>query len=137
MMKCCRLDANVLLRFLRDDDAVQSPQARTLLAQAQAGKLVLAASVLTVAEVFYALRTSYGMARGDAARLLAQVVKAGVIAVEREEQVAEALMRVEQTNVDFGDAMLATEAAAGGEEVATFDRDFDRFPDVTRYAWVD
>ncbi len=136
MMNCCRLDANVLLRFLRDDDVVQSVQARTLLASAQKGEVNLAASVLTMAEVFYALRASYGFSRSEAAELLTRVLRTDVIDVERAETVANALERVQHANVDFGDAMLAAEAAATRDEVATFDRDFERFPDVKRYAWV-
>jgi predicted nucleic-acid-binding protein len=136
-MKRCRLDANVLLRFLRNDDPVQSPQAQSLLVRAQKGELHLAISVLTVAEVFYALRASYKQSRLVAAKALLELVQTGVIEVEHEQLLASALERVSAANVDFGDAMLAAEAAAAGDEVASFDRDFTRFPDIKMYAWHD
>ena len=54
-MKRLHLDANVVLRFLRDDDVKQSPAARRLIGEASEGKIVLALSAVTVGEIFYAL----------------------------------------------------------------------------------
>ncbi|MGI8604455.1 MAG: PIN domain-containing protein [Verrucomicrobiales bacterium] len=136
-MKRCRLDANVLLRFLRNDDPVQSPQARSLLVRAQKGEIHLAMSVLTLAEVFYALRASYKQPRRAAAAALLRLVQTGAIEIEQEQLLASALESVITANVDLGDAMLAAEAAASGDEVATFDRDFTRFPDIQRHVWRD
>lgn len=134
-MKRCLLDANVILRFLRNDDPVQAPQARALLVRAQRGDVDLAVSILTLAEVFYALRTSYKLSRPAAADALVGLLRTGVLEVERQEVIAAALARVSSANVDLGDAMLAAEAAASGDEVASFDRDFNRFPEIKRHVW--
>ena len=128
--------ANVLLRFLRNDDPVQSPRARALLARAQAGEVVLAVSVLTMAEVFYALRTSYRVPRPAAAELLSQLLRADVLEIEQEAILADALARTKAANVDLANAVLAAQAAASGDAIATFDRDFTRFPDVRCHQWV-
>jgi predicted nucleic acid-binding protein len=40
-MKRLHLDANVVLRFLRDDDPKQSPAARRLIHEASEGKVTL------------------------------------------------------------------------------------------------
>ena len=40
------------------------------------------------------------------------------------------LARVKTANVDFGYAYLAAEAALNGAEVASFDEDFARYPEV-------
>ena len=130
------VDANVLLRFLRNDDPVQSPRAKALLALAQQGEVVLAVSVLTMAEVFYALRASYKVSRPAAAELLSQLLRANVLEIEQETIVADALARVGAANVDMGDAVLAAQAAASGDAIATFDRDFTHFPDVRCLQWV-
>lgn len=132
-MNTLLLDANVLLRFLRDDDPVQAPAARRLLIEARDGKVLLRLTTITLAEVFYVLRASYKMPRAECARLLAQVVRTGVCQVENEALVLATLARVEAANVDFGDAYLAAEAVAGGAAVASFDEDFGRFPDVRWY----
>ncbi len=129
-MNTLLLDANVLLRFLRDDDPVQAPAARRLLIEGRDGKVRLRLTTITLAEVFYALRASYKLPRVECARVLAQVVRTGVCEVENEALVLATLARVEAANVDFGDAYLAAEAVASGAGVASFDEDFGRFPDV-------
>ncbi|WP_052361421.1 PIN domain-containing protein [Geminisphaera colitermitum] len=134
-MKTWLLDANGILRFLRNDDAVQSPQSKKLLERANAGEVRLLISVLTVAEVFYALRASYKMTRPAAAQVLMRFVLTGVAEVEREDVLLDALQRVVSANVDLGDAVLAVEAVRHGEGVASFDKDFSRFTDVKRYPW--
>lgn len=129
-MNTLLLDANVLLRFLRDDDPVQAPAARRLLIEARDGKVLLRLTTITLAEVFYALRASYKLPRAECARILGQMVRTGVCHVENEAQVMATLARVEAANVDFGDAYLAAEAVSSGAAVASFDEDFGRFPDV-------
>lgn len=134
-MKRVHLDANVVLRFLRDDDPRQSPAARRLIGEANAGRVLLVLSVVTVTEIFYALRASYKLPRAETAGLLQDVMRSGVFAVEHEARLHEALGRVRSANVDLGDAWLAATAAEAGEPVATFDEDFAAFPDVTRHVW--
>jgi predicted nucleic acid-binding protein len=136
MMKRCLLDANVLLRFMRNDDPVQSPQARDLLRQAERGEVRLVASILTFAEVFYALRASYRVARPVAAEALSQLLGTGLMEIDQERLLGAALRRVASHNVDLGDAVLAAETATTGDEVASFDQDFRRFTDVRRHDWT-
>lgn len=135
-MPRCHVDANVLLRFLRNDDAKQSPQAGRLLSRAQQGKITLLVSALTIAEVFYALRASYKLPRAATAEVLAQLLRTGACEVEHEALLMAALERVISANVDLGDAMLAASAATSGDPVATFDGDFGRFTDIKLYAWT-
>ncbi|MDX6767450.1 MAG: PIN domain-containing protein [Candidatus Methylacidiphilales bacterium] len=134
-MKRLHLDANVILRFLRNDEPVQSAQARQLFTRAERRELDLAVSVLTLAEAFYALRASYKIPRPAAARLLANLLQTGIFLVEKEPLVLDALERVESKNVDFGDAMLAAEAFAEGVAIASFDLDFKRFKEVKLHSW--
>lgn len=129
-MKRLHLDANVVLRFLRDDDPRQSPAARRLMAEASEGKIAPVLSIVTIAEIFYALRASYKLPRPEIATLLDGLVRSGVFEVEEEVRLLDALVRVKTANVDFGDAWLAATATAAGESVASFDEDFAKFPDV-------
>ncbi|HEY2880942.1 MAG TPA: hypothetical protein VGJ15_00880, partial [Pirellulales bacterium] len=62
-----QLDANVLLRFLRNDHPRWSPRAARLIEQANRGDVELQVLSVTVAEVFYALKTSYKVSRRLAA----------------------------------------------------------------------
>ena len=129
-MKRCHLDANVVLRFLRNDDPKQAPKAKRLVESAAAGQIVLVLSAVTVAEVFYAFRASYRMPRPDVAKLLSSFLSSTAFVVEHESRVLEALRWVAERNVDFGDAYLAATALEANEPVASFDTDFSRFPSV-------
>ena len=125
------LDANVVLRFLRNDAPTQSPAAARLFARAKDGKAELAITAVTVAEIFYVLARVYKHPRHEAAALILPLCQSAVLKVEQRHRVLDALHRVAKTNVDFGDAYLAATAAEHGEQIASFDRDLQAFPDVT------
>jgi predicted nucleic acid-binding protein len=128
-----QLDANVLLRFLRDDHKVFSPRARKLIEQANAGAIILEVSAVTVAELFYALKASYQVDRRTAAGTLATVLNTPAFRLSEPKRVLDALARVQSANVDFGDAYLASTASETRTQIASFDADLDAFPDVKRY----
>jgi predicted nucleic-acid-binding protein len=76
------LDANVVLRFLRNDDPLQSPAAARLFEKAKAKKLSLAISAVTVAETFYLLARVYNHTKPDAASKLRPLIQSEVIDVD-------------------------------------------------------
>lgn len=125
------LDANVVLRFLRDDDRKQSPAAARLFADAKSGKIRLTMSAVTVAEIFYVLARAYKHPKPDAAAKILPLVQSGVIEVDDRAVIVDSLERVRKANVDFGDAYLAATAAAHGDIVSSFDGDLGSFADVT------
>lgn len=127
------LDANIILRFLRDDDAKQSPVAGKLFQKAAEGKAALFVSAVTINEVFFALATHYNLSQPEIARKLIPLIRAGVAEFEHEASLLDALDRVIDTNVDFGDAYLAAFAVAHNDTVASFDKDFKKFKDVKLY----
>jgi predicted nucleic acid-binding protein len=125
------LDANVVLRFLRDDDPKQSAAAARLFASAKAGGIELALSAVTVAEVFYVLARVYKLSKPAAAARLVPMIQTDVVHVGDRTRVLDALQRVVRGNVDFGDAYLAATAAECGGVIASFDEDLKAFTDVT------
>jgi predicted nucleic acid-binding protein len=135
MSQRVRLDANVILRFLRNDDPKQSPAAAKLFEKARDGKIELFVTAVTINEVFFALSSSYKLPHPEVARKILSFVRAGAVEIEGEVCLADALQRVISENVDFGDAYLAASAVAAKDAVATFDRDFKSFKDVKLYDW--
>ena len=125
------LDANVVLRFLRNDDPKQSAAAAKLFANAKAGELRLSISAFTIAETFYVLARVYKHTKPDAAAKLLPLVQSGVLEVDDRSRIIDALQRVIKANVDFGDGFLASTAAERGERIASFDADLQFFSDVT------
>ena len=133
MSRRIHLDANVILRFLCNDDPKQSPAAARLFQKAARGVEALFISTVTISEVFYAFTTSYKLPRSDAARKIIPFVRAGVVDFEQEDCVIAALQGVISENVDFGDAYLAATASQGKGLVASFDRDLRKFKGIELY----
>lgn len=133
MSQRIHLDANVILRFLRNDDPKQSPAAARLIQKAARGMETLFISTVTISEVFYAFVSSYKLSRSDAARKILPFVRTGVLDFEQEVCVIAALQGVISGNVDFGDAYLAATAFHDKALVASFDRDLRKFRDIQLY----
>lgn len=127
---CYHLDANVVLRFLRNDDPKQSPAAAKLFEHAKAGKARVALSAVTVAEIFYVLSRVYKHTKPDTAAKLIPLIQSDVVEVENRARVLDSLKRVARVNVDFGDGYLAATAAEGRDSIASFDSDLQAFADV-------
>lgn len=132
-MKEYLLDANVLVRFLVQDDPKQSPAATDLFEKAERRELLLHLDSLAVAEAVYVLTGRYGRTRTEVANvLLALIRNAGIETVEAD-VVVDALERFGSTSVDFADAWLAARAAEKKLDVVSFDRDLDKFRDIRRF----
>jgi predicted nucleic acid-binding protein len=129
-MKEYLLDANVLVRFLVQDDLRQGAAATVLFEKAERGEARLHLDALAVAESVYVLMGRYSRARADVANVLLAVIRNLGVETKEEEVVTDALQRFGALNVDFADAWLAAQAARHGFPVASFDRDFDKFKDI-------
>lgn len=127
------LDANVLVRFLVQDVPQQAKAARKLVEQAESGALLLVVDPMIIAETVYVLTSFYKKPREDVAVALLAFVQSDGVAVGEESRLVDALRRFQRTSVDFADAWLAASAAETHREVASFDRDLDRFSDVKRF----
>ena len=132
-MKEFLLDANVLVRFLVQDDPKQSSAAAALFEKAERREVLLHLDALVVAETVYVLIGRYGRSRTEVANvLLALIQNAGIETMEAE-VVTDALHRFAAFNVDFSDAWLAARASRLRRPVASFDRDLDKFKDIKRH----
>jgi predicted nucleic acid-binding protein len=133
MSQRIHLDANVILRFLRNDDPRQSAAATRLFQKAADGKASLCVSAVTINEVFFAFVSSYRLSHSATAEKILPFVRAGVVEFEHEACLIDALQKVISEDVDFGDAYLAAAASKAGELVASFDHDLRKFKDVKLY----
>lgn len=128
------VDASVIVRFLTDDDKVQSAAAADLFRAAQAGQARLVIPTATVQETVYVLERLYKL---DAATIATKLIS--LLALPNVESpdarwVMEALQFYRTKNSDFGDALLCAYAHGEGLEVATFDKGIPKkFHEVTAY----
>ena len=137
MSHSIHIDANVILRFLRNDDPKQSPQAARLFQRAQVDEsLQLIVSTVTIMEAFYVLVRPYKMARKDAAQLMRDLLGTGVLTCPEGAVVLDALSRITSQKDSFGDAYLAATAARDAEAtVASFDQGLAQFDDISLHQW--
>lgn len=130
-MKPVLVDTNVVLRFLLADDARQSPRAKALFEQAEAGKIRLRLTHVGVAELAWVLTSFFKFDRANVGTTLRGLLLHNGVEVDDLDTVLGALERFSRINADFIDCYVATLAARTANPVASYDRDFRKFSDIT------
>lgn len=125
-------DANVFLRFLRNDHPEQSAETRKLFEAAAEGRVVLRVPEIVVVDTFYTLTAPrMGVPRIAGARQLAALLQQPGIEVKDRARVLEILSLCELKNIDYCDASLIVEARREKLEIVSYDRDFAKAPEVS------
>ena len=123
------LDTNILVRYLAQDDAVQSPIANDLVERRLSSEKPGFISVVAMAETVWVLRRSYRMKGPALAACIARLLQADVLLVQHQPAVHAAMVAYRDRNVDFGDALIGLLGMqAGCTQTVTFDRDALRQP---------
>ena len=127
------LDANVLLRFLVQDDPIQSPIAtqfiRETCSEASPGYI----SLVALAETVWVLASTYKLRRPDIGDAVEVLLLADTLSVQDEYQVYSALQIFRSGAGDFADALiLALNQRAGCSTSVTFDVKASRLEGFTR-----
>lgn len=123
------LDTNVLIRYITQDDPVQSAQATEVMER----RLSLASpgfvSVVTMAEIVWVLDRAYGLTTQQIAAAIERMLQVEVLVVENEQEVFAAMMALKQGRGAFADALIAELGArAGCVHTLTFDKKALRLP---------
>ncbi|MCL2652988.1 MAG: type II toxin-antitoxin system VapC family toxin [Propionibacteriaceae bacterium] len=116
------IDTNVLLRYLTNDDAAQSPRARTLLAGRTTDDPAFI-SIVTLVEVVWTLSTPrYGYAPAAILDVVAALASVETVCLQDSDAVLNALATSRLTGCDFPDALTAEFGSqVGCDHTATFD----------------
>jgi predicted nucleic-acid-binding protein len=123
------LDTNVLVRYLTQDDAIQSLQATTLIERRLTEQNPGFISVVAMAETVWVLERAYGLNANQIAAAIERTLQANVLVVENEQQVFMATIVLREGRGSFADALIAALGArAGCSYTATFDRKALRLP---------
>ncbi len=116
------LDTNVLVRYLMQDDAVQSAQASDLIdgfTPESPGYVTL----VSVVELFWVLSSPYKLARPQVALALEGLLRSRELVVERGDEIKAALRVFKASTADFPDCLIASAATqAGCTKIMTFDK---------------
>jgi len=123
------LDTNVLVRYLAQDDAVQSPIATDLLERQLSVEAPGFISIVAMVETVWVLQRRYKVGRSALAACIARLLQADVLVVQHQPEVHAAMVDYRDRNGDFGDALIAhLGLQAGCPRTLTFDRDALRLP---------
>jgi predicted nucleic-acid-binding protein len=115
------LDTNVVVRYLVRDDAHQTALVDALFSELTAAEPGYVSLVVAV-ETWWVLRTSYGVSADECRAVLAALVEATELVVERPDVVRQALS-LAAAGADFADALIALLGrTVGCSATATFDR---------------
>jgi predicted nucleic-acid-binding protein len=124
------LDTNVLVRYLAQDDPVQSASATDFIDGRLSEQEPGFVSVVTMAETAWVLRRTYGLSDADVAAVIERTLQSDVLIVQHEQEVFTAMVALKDRRGSFADALIgALGASAGCSVTVTFDRGALRLPE--------
>jgi len=123
------LDTNILVRYLTQDDPVQSAKATYILERRLTPKNPGFVSVVVVVETVWVLDRAYGLTAQEIAAAVERLLQVEVLIIEDEQQVFTAMVALKEGRASFADALIAELGArAGCTRTLTFDQRAGRLP---------
>ena len=117
------LDTNVVVRYLAQDDPVQSPKATQIFERRLTEQEPGFISLVTMVETVWVLDTVYGLAAREIARAVERMLQADTLVIQNEQEVFTAMVALKSGQGSFADALVgALGAWAGCGSTLTFDR---------------
>lgn len=117
------IDSNVLVRYIAQDEAVQSARATSFIENECNASAPGFVGLVVLVEVVWVSESCYGATRGNVAEIVRRILSIRQLVVEDAETVWKALRLFESGKADFSDCLIALAAmTAGCEQVMTFDK---------------
>lgn len=128
-MKKYLVDTNYLLRFLLNDIPDQSNEVEKNFEKAKRGEIDIIVDEVVILELEFALRRSYKLGRGDIVKYVGVILNLPYIDLRERQNLLEAFVFYNRTNLDITDCFLGVKAKNEGAEVLSFDKDFKKLQD--------
>jgi predicted nucleic-acid-binding protein len=117
------LDTNILVRYLVQDDPVQSARATEILERRLTEKNPGFVSVVAMVETVRVLDRAYLLTAREIATAIEKLLQVDILAIENEQEVFTAMVVLKQERGSFADALIAELGArVGCTRTLTFDR---------------
>ena len=127
------LDTNILMRYLTQDDGIQTPIATRILEEELTELNPGFVSLVTIAELVWVLRTFYQWSGLEIADVLQRFLQADNIVFQNPQEVFTAVTVLKRGSGSFGDALIAGLGQwAGCTTTLTFDVKASRLDGFTR-----
>ena len=104
------IDANVILRYLREDHQTLSPKAHAIMEGIHIGKTIVTCDPVNLGEVVWVLRTAYKLSNKEIAEGLEPILLASGFLMPGKERYLLALRLFSQGIKHFGDACACAAA---------------------------
>ena len=108
------LDTNVLVRYLTQDDPIQSLKATEIIERRLTEENPGFVSIVAMVETVWVLDRAYGLAAHEIAAAVEGMLQADVLVVENEQQVFTAMIALKEGQGSFADAIIAALGAKAG-----------------------
>ena len=123
------LDTNILVRYLTQDDPIQSPRAREIIERRLTEKKPGFVSIVAMVETVWVLERAYRLTPHEIVGAIERMLQTDVLVVENEQEVFTAMIALKDGQGSFADAMIAALGARMGCSCTlTFDREALRLP---------
>ncbi len=117
------LDTNILARYLRDDDPVQSKKAAHFIQRAVRQDEPLYLNHVVLCELVWILSAVYEHRKEDIIKMLETVLLTGQFELEDKSSIESALEDYKKSKADFSDCLIGRRNRAfGSDSTLTFDR---------------
>ncbi len=117
------LDTNVLVRYLAQDDPIQSAKANEIMERRLSVARPGFISVVTMVETVWVLERAYDLGKHAIVAALERMLQTDVLVIENEQEVFNAMIALKERRGSFSDAVIAALGAkAGGSYTLTFDQ---------------
>lgn len=110
------LDANVLVRYVVQDDTGQAAAARRLISRCVAEGQSIFVPATVALEFEWVLRASFGYLKDDVLQVLSSLFSAAELSFESERALEVALQLYREGSADFADCLHIALATAAGEQ---------------------
>ncbi|PYX95871.1 MAG: VapC toxin family PIN domain ribonuclease, partial [Acidobacteria bacterium] len=81
------LDTNILVRYLTQDDPIQSPKATEIIERRLTESRPGFVSIVAMVEIVWVLHRAYGLAAPDIAAAVERMLQVEVLVIEKEQEV--------------------------------------------------
>jgi len=123
------LDSNILVRYLTQDDPIQSAKATEIMERRLTEQDPGFVSVVAMAEIVWVLDRAYELTAREISWAIERMLQSDALVVENEQDVFTAMIAFKQGRGSFADAMIAELGTrAGCSHTLTFDRKALRLP---------
>jgi predicted nucleic-acid-binding protein len=123
------LDTNILVRYLTQDDPIQSAKAREVVERRLTEEKPGFVSIVAMVEIVWVLERAFGLTPHEIVGAVERMLQTDVLVVENEQEVFTAMIALKDGRGSFADAVIAALGARMGCSCTlTFDRKALRLP---------